>query len=85
MAERIESEQFLARIRSFGFGSKTGIELPGETQGAVRNTSDRFWSARSKPTIAIGQEISVSALQMVQAASALANGGSPVQLTLIKK
>lgn len=85
MAERIESEQFLDRIRSFGFGSKTGIELPGETQGSVRNTSDRFWSARSKPTIAIGQEISVSALQMVQAASALANGGSPVQLTLIKK
>lgn len=85
MSEKIESEQFLTRLRSFGFGSKTGIELPGETQGSVRNTSDRFWSARSKPTIAIGQEISVSALQMVQAASAIANGGYPVQLTLIKK
>jgi cell division protein FtsI (penicillin-binding protein 3) len=85
MSEKIESEQFLARIRNFGFGSKTGIELPGETAGAVRNTSDRFWSARSKPTIAIGQEISVSALQMVQAATAIANGGSPARLTLIKK
>lgn len=85
MSEKIESEQFLSRIRSFGFGSKTGIELPGETSGSVRNTSDRFWSARSKPTIAIGQEISVSALQMVEAATAIANGGIPVQLTLIKK
>lgn len=85
MSERIESEQFLARIRSFGFGSRTGIELPGETAGSVRSTSDRYWSARSKPTIAIGQEISVSALQMVEAATAIANGGYPVQLTLIKK
>lgn len=85
MSEKIESEQFLGRIRAFGFGSKTGIELPGETAGAVRNTSDRFWSARSKPTIAIGQEISVSALQMVEAATAIANKGFPSQLTLIKK
>lgn len=85
MSERIESEQFLAKIRSFGFGSRTGIELPGETAGSVRDTSDRYWSARSKPTIAIGQEISVSALQMVEAATAIANGGYPVQLTLIKK
>ncbi len=85
MSEQIESEQFLSRIRSFGFGSKTGIELPGETAGAVRNTSDRFWSARSKPTIAIGQEISVSALQMIQAATAIANGGYLTQLTLVKK
>ncbi len=85
MSEKIESEQFLARIRRLGFGSKTGIELPGETAGSVRSTSDRFWSARSKPTIAIGQEISVSALQMVHASTAIANGGYPVQLTLIKK
>ena len=85
MSEKIESEQFLAKIRSLGFGSRTGVELPGETTGSVRKTSDRLWSARSKPTIAIGQEISVSALQMVQAATALANDGVPVQLTFISK
>ena len=85
MSERIESEPFLARIRSLGFGSRTGVELPAETAGSVRKTSDRLWSARSKPTIAIGQEISVSALQMVQAATALANGGIPVQLTFVSK
>ncbi len=85
MSEKIESEHFLAQLRKQGFGSKTGVELPGETAGAVRNTSDKYWSARSKPTIAIGQEISVSALQMVQAATAIANKGYPIQLTFIDK
>lgn len=85
MSERVESEVFLKKIRSFGFGSKTGVELPGETAGSVRETNDRYWSARSKPTIAIGQEIAVSALQMIQAATAIANGGVPVQLTFIHK
>lgn len=85
MSEKIESEPFLAKIRELGFGSKPGTELSGETAGLVRNTSDRFWSARSKPTIAIGQEITVSALQMVQAATAIANGGVPVQLTFVSK
>lgn len=85
MSERIESEVFLRKLRAFGFGSKTGVELPGETSGSVRNTSDRYWSARSKPTIAIGQEIAVSALQMIQAATAIANGGVPVQLSFIHK
>lgn len=85
MSEKMESEPFLAKLRSLGFGSKPGTELSGETAGLVRNTSDRYWSARSKPTIAIGQEITVSALQMVQAATAIANGGVPVQLTFVSK
>lgn len=85
MSEKVESEQLLAKIRQLGFGSKPGVELPLQTEGSVRNTSDRLWSARSKPTIAIGQEIAVSALQMVQAATTFANGGSPVQLTFINR
>lgn len=85
MSQKINSEYFLQQLHQFGFGSKTGIELPGETKGLVKSTTDRLWSGRSKPTIAMGQEISVSALQMVQAASAIANGGKPVQLTVISK
>jgi len=85
MSEGIDSDAFLDRIRSFGFGEAAGVEVPYETPGLVRKTSDRFWSARSKPTIAMGQEITVSALQMIQAATSLANGGVPVQLTLIDK
>ena len=85
MSERIDSELFLNYLHAFGFGTKTGIELPGETRGSVKTTSDKLWSLRSKPTISIGQEISVSALQMVQATTALANAGVPAQLTLISK
>ncbi len=83
MSEKIDTSEFLAYIRKFGFGERTGVELPSETRGSVKDPSDRFWSARSKPTISIGQEISVSALQMVQAASAIANRGVIVKPTFI--
>ena len=85
ISDKISEERFIERIKLLGFGSKTGIELSGETTGFVKDSSNKSWSARSKPTIAIGQEISVSALQMVQAASTIGNGGIPVQLTVIKK
>ena len=85
ISDRMGEDDFIARIRGLGFGQKTGVELPGETAGTVKDNTSPLWSARSKPTIAIGQEISVSALQMVQAATAIANGGVPVQLTFIHK
>lgn len=85
ISDRLNEDDFIARIRMLGFGERTNIELPGETTGSVKDSSSRLWSARSKPTIAIGQEISVSALQMVQATTAIANGGIPVQLSVIKQ
>ena len=85
ISDRISEDEFMARIRMLGFGKRTGVELPGETSGSVKDTTSALWSARSKPTIAIGQEISVSALQMVQAATSIGNGGVPVQLTFIHK
>lgn len=85
MSDTIDTDTFLARIHSFGFGERTGVELPGETRGIVKSRDDRYWSGRTKATMAIGQEISVSALQMVQAATAIANKGVPVQLTFIER
>lgn len=85
ISDRVGDEVFISRIKQLGFGQKTGIELPAETSGSVKDVSSKLWSARSKPTIAIGQEISVSALQMVQAATAIANGGIPVKLSVIHK
>ncbi len=85
ISDRVSEDTFIARIRQLGFGQRTGIELTGETTGIVKDRDSKSWSARSKPTIAIGQEISVSALQMVQAATAIANGGVPVKLTVIHK
>lgn len=85
ISDRASDETFLEMIHKMGFGSKTGVELPGETAGSVKDTNSRLWSARSKPTMSMGQEISVSALQMVQAASAIANYGIPVKQTVIKR
>jgi cell division protein FtsI (penicillin-binding protein 3) len=60
-------------IRSFGFGARTGIDLPGETKGIVRDPDNlsKIGIANS----AFGQGISVTAIQLVSALSALANGG----------
>ncbi len=85
MSDLMKTDAFLNRIRSFGFGEKTGITLPLEAEGLVKDMDSSSWSARSKPTIAIGQEITVSALQMVQAASAIANKGIPVKPTVIQR
>ena len=82
IAERSSMESLETKLRAFGFGAKTGIELPGETAGIFRPSSE--WSIRSRQTIAMGQEISVSALQMVEAATAIANRGERVKLTLLR-
>lgn len=60
-------------IRRFGFGSKTGIELPGETVGILRKVER--WQKSSIGSIAIGQEVGVTPVQMVAAFGALANNG----------
>lgn len=85
ISDKIPEDEFIYRIKLLGFGEKTGIELSGETPGFVKDPDNKSWSARSKPTIAIGQEISVSALQMVQAATAVANEGVPLKLSVISK
>jgi len=73
MARRLERGKFYQYIRSFGFGIRSGVELPAESAGVLRQASD--WSERSLETLAIGQEISVTALQMVQALGVIANEG----------
>jgi cell division protein FtsI/penicillin-binding protein 2 len=64
---------FYNLLKRFGFGSKTGVALPGESDGILRSVGE--WSGLSKYSISIGQEISVTSLQMVAAFSAIANGG----------
>ena len=71
--ERITPEQFYDYITRFGFGEKSLVDLPGEHPGGIRHPND--WSALSHDSLAIGQEISVTPVQMVTAFSAIANGG----------
>jgi cell division protein FtsI (penicillin-binding protein 3) len=72
-SDKVASVDFYDKLRGFGFGSRTGIVVPSETPGLLR--SPETWSLRSKPTIGMGQEVFVSAVQMVAAATAIANGG----------
>ena len=82
MAEHLEAEEFIKYIRLFGFGERTGIELLGESPGNVTDV-DR-WSARSKGTIAFGQEIAVTPLQMIAAFAVAANDGAMVLPRLVR-
>jgi cell division protein FtsI/penicillin-binding protein 2 len=66
----------------FGFGKKVGIELPGEAEGLLR--SPEKWTAYSVTRIPFGQEISVTALQMMRAFCMLANGGRLTRPYLIR-
>lgn len=70
-------------ITRFGFGSRTGIELPGETVGLVRPL--HRWQPSSIGSVAIGQEIGVTPLQMVAAFGALANDGVRIAPHLIRE
>lgn len=66
-------ERFYRYIKAFGFGEKTGIDLPGEVTGTVHELDK--WSEISIGAISIGQEISVTPIQMTVAFATLANGG----------
>ncbi|MBI5235332.1 MAG: PASTA domain-containing protein [Deltaproteobacteria bacterium] len=60
-------------MKSFGFGEKTGIDLPGETSGALKHYKN--WSGVSTETISFGHGVAVSGIQLANAVSAIANGG----------
>lgn len=68
---------FYRYLKAFGFGEKTGVDLPGEVSGTVREVEK--WSNVSIGAISIGQEISVTPLQMTLAYATLANGGFRVK------
>jgi cell division protein FtsI/penicillin-binding protein 2 len=66
----------------FGFGVKTGVELPGEVDGLLR-TPDK-WTGYSVTRIPFGQEICVTGMQLIRAFCILANGGRLVQPFLVR-
>ncbi len=80
---RVGKEGFYETLKNFGFGKPTGIELPAETGGIVRNP-DR-WNGDSLASMSIGYEIGVSALQMATAFATIANNGVRIQPHIIKE
>ncbi len=83
VGETLGSERFYATIRSFGFGQRSGIELPGEGSGLVRPLNK--WGRIHLVTTSFGQGISVSPLQLLRAYSAIANGGALMRPLIVRK
>ena len=75
-------ERYYKHMTGFGFGTPTGLGLPGESRGQLR-APDR-WSGLSLATMSIGQEISVTALQIVSAFGAVAHGGRLMQPRIVR-
>ena len=70
---RLGAPRFYDYIRAFGFGQPTGVDLPGESKGKLRRLEN--WTPVSVGSISMGQEVGVTPLQMINAVSAIANGG----------
>lgn len=80
VAMRVSDQELHDMIRSFGFGSPTGSGIPGEIQGIV--TTQKNWTKYSQTSVPMGQEIGVTAIQMVRGFAAIANDGKLVRPTI---
>lgn len=77
LAMELGKEKFHRYIELFGFGKKTGIELPGESAGLMRH--HRNWNGLDNAMMSFGQAIGVTPIQMVTAISKIANGGLDIR------
>ncbi len=83
LATRVGSERFYRYARAFGFGMTTGVDLPAEEKGTLKELSR--WSGRTLSTMAMGHEVSVTPLQLLTAAAAVANGGLLLRPRIVKE
>jgi cell division protein FtsI (penicillin-binding protein 3) len=82
LAISIGEQKFYEYIRRFGFGDRTGIELPGEIPGVIR--PPQTWSKISITRIPMGHEVGVTPLQMMVAMATIANGGKLITPRIVK-
>jgi cell division protein FtsI/penicillin-binding protein 2 len=82
LALSIGEQKFYEYVRRFGFGERTGIELPGEINGLIR--PPQSWSKISITRIPMGHEIGVTPLQMTVAMATIANGGKLMTPRIVK-
>jgi cell division protein FtsI (penicillin-binding protein 3) len=80
---KLGNDRLYDYIRRFGFGSKTGVELPGETAGLVRPVSK--WQPGSIGSVPIGQEVGVTPVQMAAAYATIANDGVRISPHLVRE
>jgi len=82
IGQRLGKDKLYKGLTLFGFGTKTGIELPGEVDGLLR--SPDTWTGYSITRIPFGQEICVTGMQLVRAFCILANGGRLVRPFIVR-
>ncbi|PZR76173.1 MAG: penicillin-binding protein 2, partial [Chthoniobacterales bacterium] len=82
LALSLGDQKFYEYIRRFGFGERTGVELPGEISGVIR--PPQSWSKISITRIPMGHEVGVTPLQMTMAMATIANGGKLVTPRIVK-
>jgi len=80
---RVGQTRMYDYMRRFGFGQRSGIEVPAESPGKLRKLTR--WGKTSLASVSMGQEVSVTTLQLAQAGSAIANGGLLVRPRLVLK
>ena len=80
---RVGNERLYDYVRRFGFGQKTGVELPGETRGLLRDV--KRWDKTSIGSIPMGQEIGVTPIQVASAFAAIANDGERVAPHVVRE
>ncbi|WP_299037309.1 penicillin-binding protein 2 [uncultured Pseudokineococcus sp.] len=81
VGERLTRDQRHDYMRRFGFGERTGIELPGETAGILAAADD--WDSRQQYTVLFGQGVSVNALQAAEVYATIANDGVRIPPRLV--
>lgn len=76
VADQVGSDDFYRYVRRFGFGERTGIDLAYEVAGLLKTPGHELWSYSDLGTNSFGQGLAVTPLQMINAVSAIANGGT---------
>ncbi len=82
IGERLGPELLYRHLKAFGFGARTGIDLPGEARGSLRPY--KSWSGVGIDTISFGQGVSASSIQLITALSSIANGGFLMKPYVVK-
>jgi cell division protein FtsI (penicillin-binding protein 3) len=80
IAERLGKQRLLHYLNAYGIGHRSDIHFPGESQGLLPS----YWSGTTLPTLAFGQGIAVTAIQMLAAYNTIANGGVYVPPRLVE-
>jgi len=83
LALKLKQDKLYNEFVNFGFGKNTGIDLPGEASGILRDYKE--WDNTTLTSIPYGQEIAVTAIQLARAYSAIANGGYLITPYVVEK